>query len=82
MTVSKAFKKLATEGYVKRLEHKIDTRTKTIFLTKKGKELITKLIPIVEKIDEDFFGVVKKSDCRSLIGILHNIVSDADGTHE
>ena len=82
MTVSKAFKKLATEKYVKRLEHKIDTRTKTVSLTKKGKELVTKLIPIVEKIDEDFFGVVTKSDCRSLIGVLNNIVSDADDTHK
>lgn len=82
MTVSKSFKKLATEGYVKRLEHKIDTRSKTVSLTKKGKQLITKLIPIVEKIDEDFFGVVKKSDRRSLIEILHSIVSDADVTDE
>lgn len=82
MTVSKSCKKLATDGYINRLEHKIDTRTKTVSLTKKGKELITKLIPIVENIDENFFGVVKKSDCRSLIGILHNLVTDADITHE
>lgn len=78
MTVSKSVKKLATEGHIKRFEHKIDTRTKTVSLTKKGKELITKLIPIIERIDADFFGVVKKSDYRSLIEILHNIVSDVD----
>lgn len=82
MTVSKSFKKLANEGYVKRLEHKIDTRTKTVSLTKKGKELITTLIPIVERIDKDFFAVVKKSDYKSLIEILQSIVSNADITHE
>jgi DNA-binding MarR family transcriptional regulator len=78
MTVSQSIKKLATEGYVKRLEHKIDTRSKTVSLTKKGKELIIKLIPIVEKIDEYFFGVIKKSDRKSIIEILHNIISGAD----
>ena len=82
MTVSKACKKLAKEGYLKRLEHKIDMRSKTIHLTKRGKELISTLIPIIEKIDEDFFGLVKKSDRKSLMNILHSIVSAMDVTDE
>ncbi len=76
MTVSKSCKKLVSEGYIKRAEHKEDTRAKTIGLTKKGKELIAKLIPIVEKIDADFFGVLKKSDQRSLIGVLNNLMEN------
>ena len=80
MTVSKALKKLVSEGYVKRMEHKEDTRAKSVHLTKKGKELVSRLIPIVEKIDEDFFGVVKKTDQKSLIDILNNIVSNADAS--
>jgi DNA-binding MarR family transcriptional regulator len=75
MTVSKSFKKLVKEGYVERMEHKDDTRSKAVCLTKKGEKLISKLIPIVEKIDEDFFGVLKKNDQRSLISILINIIS-------
>lgn len=82
MTVSKALKKLVAEGYVKRLEHKEDTRAKSVLLTKKGKERVSKLIPIVEKIDEDFFGIVKKTDRRSLIDVLNNLVSDVDIQHE
>jgi MarR family transcriptional regulator, organic hydroperoxide resistance regulator len=82
MTVSKALKKLVAEGYVKRMEHKEDTRAKSVLLTKKGKELASKLIPVVEKIDEDFFGVIKKSDRRSLIDVLNNIVSKADYQYE
>lgn len=78
MTVSKSVKKLVMEGYVKRVEHKEDTRAKIVYLTKKGKELISKLIPIVEKIDEDFFGVLKKTEHQSLIKVLNNLISNMD----
>ena len=78
MTVSKSFKKLVIEGYVKRMEHKEDTRVKAVYLTKKGKQLISKLIPIVEKIDEVFFGVLMKRDQQSLINVLNNLISNMD----
>ncbi|MBS0184886.1 MAG: winged helix-turn-helix transcriptional regulator [Proteobacteria bacterium] len=55
MTVSKALKKLVEEKLVERFEHKIDTRSKSVFLTEKGKELIHQLVPRVEHIDETFF---------------------------
>lgn len=82
MTVSKSFKKLAMEGYVKRIEHKEDTRAKAVYLTKKGRELISKLIPIVEKIDDDFFGVLKKNDQKSLINVLNNLIPNMDTSYE
>lgn len=75
MTVSKSFKKLVAEGYVKRMEHTEDPRAKAVFLTKKGKTLISKLIPIVEKIDKDFFGALKKNDQRAFINVLNNLVT-------
>ncbi len=73
MTVSKALRKLVAEGYVKRIEHKQDTRAKSVHLTKKGKAIASKLVPIVEKVDEIFFGSIKKSDRQSLIGIFNNL---------
>ena len=78
MTVSKALKKLVTEGYIKRMEHKQDTRAKSVYLTKKGKEMAAKLVPIVEEIDARFFGVIKRNAQQSLINILNNLVSKAD----
>lgn len=78
MTVSKAFKKLVGKGYVKRMEHSEDTRAKSASLTKKGRELISKLVPIIEKIDKDFFGVLKKPDQQSLINVLNNLISAID----
>lgn len=78
MTVSKSFKKLVMAGYVKRREHKKDTRAKAVYLTKKGRELISKLIPIVEKIDENFFGVLKKNDQEYLIHVFNNLILNRD----
>ena len=75
MTVSKSLKKLVSAGYVKRMEDKTDTRAKAVYLTKKGKDLISKLIPLVEAVDRDFFGVVKREEQRALMGILNNMIS-------
>lgn len=78
MTVSKSLKKLVLDNYVKRMEHKDDTRAKAVLLTKKGKLLISKLVPIVEKVDDDFFHGIKKADRVSLINLLSDLVSNTD----
>jgi len=74
MTVSKSLKKLVFQRLIKRVEHKDDTRAKSVYLTTKGKALISKLVPIVEKIDEEFFGMTNKSNQQSLIHILADLV--------
>lgn len=74
MTVSKSLKKLATAGYLNRQEHTVDTRAKSVYLTKKGKELISKLIPIIENIDAVFFSAIKKSERTSLLNHLNDLV--------
>lgn len=61
MTVSKSLKKLVSDGIIKRLENQEDTRSKSVHLTKKGKALSSKLVPLVEKADKQFFGLIKKS---------------------
>ena len=75
MTVSKSLKKLASEGLVKRNEHAYDTRAKLVCLTKKGKALTKKLVPIVEDIDRDFFAGIKKNDQQALIHSLSDLVT-------
>lgn len=80
MTVSQSLKKLVIDGYVKRIEHREDTRAKSVTLTSKGMGLITQLIPIVEKIDADFFGAIKENDQRFLIDMLNNLVSHSENT--
>ena len=78
MTVSKSLKKLAAIGLIKRSEHKKDTRAKSVYLTTKGRTLISRLVPIVEKMDEKFFSVINAKDQRILINILGNITTLSD----
>ncbi len=76
MTGSKSLKKLALEGFIKRSEHEKDTRAKSVRLTAKGKVLISKLVPIVEKIDEKFFGAAGATNQQSLVHILGKIIAN------
>lgn len=81
MTVSKSLKKLVSLGYVNRIEHETDTRAKRVSLTKKGKEMVRKLVPIVEGIDSVFFGKTSHNEQQSLIHILSKLtagIPDAD----
>ena len=73
MTVSASLKKLALLGYVTRIEHETDTRAKSVSLTAKGKDLVRKLVPIVENIDADFFAATSQSEQKNLIRILRKL---------
>ncbi len=74
MTVSQSLKKLVADGYIQRSEHSEDTRMKTVCLTKKGKTLASKLVPIVEKVDANFFDAISKQDQKILLSILNDLV--------
>lgn len=74
MTVSKSLKSLVTSGLVKREEHAEDTRAKTVTLTPKGKTLVSKLVPIVENVDSDFFKDLQKKEQDTLVKILCQLV--------
>lgn len=74
MTVSKSLKKLVAQKFVNRIEHKNDTRAKSVTLTEKGKTLIHQLIPLVEQIDAEFFGQVPQNDQETLIQILDKLM--------
>lgn len=75
MTVSKSLKRLAELGYVDRAEHETDTRAKSVALTDKGKELVRKLVPVVEGIDGKFFGRASEDERQDLIRILRKLVT-------
>lgn len=76
MTVSKSLKKLVALGYVNRSEHETDTRAKSVSLTKKGKDMVSTLVPIVEGIDYNFLGKVSNKEQKDLIGILRKLTVD------
>lgn len=75
MTVSKSLKKLIELGLIVRVEDKQDTRAKNVNLTDKGKKLITKLVPIVEKIDDKFFKKLNKSEMKIFLKFFNTLLN-------
>ena len=73
MTVSKSLKKLSIKELITRKENALDTRVKLVFLTKEGKLLIQKLVPAIEKIDEEFFGRLTDIEQKNLIDIMQKL---------
>ncbi len=64
MTVSQILNLLEKHNFVKRKEHSKDTRAKTVVLNKKGEEILQKAVPLVERIDEIFFGKLDNDEDR------------------
>ena len=56
MTVSQILSLLEKHDSVKRKEHSRDTRAKVVILNKKGEEILQTAVPLIEQIDELFFG--------------------------
>ena len=62
MTVSQILSLLEKQNFVKRKEHSKDTRAKAVILSKKGEEVLQKAVPLVEQIDEVFFGKLDRDE--------------------
>lgn len=73
MTVSQALKKLVQTDFIQRAEHTEDTRAKSVVLTSKGKDLMMQLIPLVEKIDAEFFSVISPEKQQLLTCLLNEL---------
>jgi DNA-binding MarR family transcriptional regulator len=58
MSVSQIIRGLEEKGFLTRTSNPKDTRANAVRLLEKGQEAIKRALPIVEKIDEDFFGVL------------------------
>ena len=75
MTVSQALKNLVNMDLVIREEYISDTRAKKVSLTKLGKKLVQKLVPVIEQIDANFFGEISSSQQQSLVQILSKLAA-------
>ena len=62
MTISQILSLLEKNDFVKRKEHSKDTRAKAVILNKKGEEVLQKAVPLVEQIDEVFFGKLDRDE--------------------
>ncbi|MFK7824517.1 MAG: MarR family winged helix-turn-helix transcriptional regulator [Oligoflexales bacterium] len=82
MTVSKALRELTQQGFVKRKEHEKDTRVKVVLITKKGLKKISALIPVIESIDERFFGTLSEQHRSYLISAFRSLVDAEESEGE
>ena len=69
MTVSQVLKLLLKKGLVERREHPQDSRAKVVFLTDIGRERMNQALPLVEAIDQTYFGQlgIQVSDFKRLL---------------
>ncbi|MFN7098324.1 MAG: MarR family winged helix-turn-helix transcriptional regulator [Gammaproteobacteria bacterium] len=60
MMVSTVVQTLVQKKFLKRVDHKHDYRSYTLTLTQSGHKKVSSAIPVVEKIDADFFNAKTK----------------------
>jgi DNA-binding MarR family transcriptional regulator len=73
MMTSKVLMTLQDKGFIERTEHLTDTRAKSVIITDSGLHIIRQAAQIVDIVDKDFFGFIKKdseSFNKSMIELL------------
>jgi DNA-binding MarR family transcriptional regulator len=73
MSVSQILRGLETGGFLTRTANPKDTRANAVRLLPKGRDAIKKALPVVEKIDDEFFGVLLKDE-NSFRNYLHKLI--------
>ncbi|MDR1367258.1 MAG: MarR family transcriptional regulator [Candidatus Accumulibacter sp.] len=74
MSVSQVVRGLEEKACLVRTDNPRDTRANAVRLLEKGREMIVRALPIVEKIDEDFFGVLS-NDEKAFRNHLHRLIA-------
>jgi DNA-binding MarR family transcriptional regulator len=74
----RTLKELAARGYIQRAESERDSRAKWVGLTPSGKKLISRLAPIVEQVDAEFFGALEPQGQKTIVQLLNQLVVKAN----
>jgi DNA-binding MarR family transcriptional regulator len=73
MSVSQIVRGLENKGFLARTPNPRDTRANAVRLLKKGQEAVRQALPLVERIDEDFFGILA-NDEKTFRDFLHRLI--------
>jgi DNA-binding MarR family transcriptional regulator len=73
MSVSQIIRGLEKKGFLTRTANPKDTRANAVRLSERGYEAIRRALPVVEKIDEDFFGILS-DDEKLFRDFLHKLI--------
>lgn len=77
MTISQTLKKLESKNLVERSECMRDTRAKKISLTEAGRDLINILVPVVENIDREFFGILSEGEHKKFLKLMNTLSKES-----
>lgn len=73
MSVSAILRGLEAKAYISRTANPKDTRANAVRLLDKGQKAIALALPVVEKIDDDFFGALSHDE-QMFRDFLHRLV--------
>jgi len=62
MSVSQIIRGLEKNEFIKRTTNPKDSRANAVILLPKAQEMVKLSLPVVEKIDDDFFGILKENE--------------------
>ena len=72
---SQVLRSLEQKGYIERHRREGDARSKLPKLTEKGAKLVEQAIPLVEKVDDNFFGKLGSKTMKEYISILQKLAN-------
>lgn len=78
MTVSRAVRRLATQGHVRRSANPNDARSYLLTITKKGTRLFQKILPSADARYREILSCLSKSDQASLKRILKELIAHSE----
>ena len=76
MTVSKAIRRLESEGFVLREKSATDSRATNVRFSAKGKKIIQKAIVAIESADEDFFSCLNEKQLDAYKFLTSEVIAN------
>lgn len=73
---SQVLRSLEQKGYIERHRREGDERSKLPRVTEKGAKLVERAIPLVEKVDDEFFGKLDLEAAKMHIEMMQKLAND------
>jgi DNA-binding MarR family transcriptional regulator len=69
----RALKSLEHEGYIERFQSDTDKRTNLVQITARGREAVTEISKLKEKMVQNFFGELNEAEAGQIIDLLRKV---------
>ena len=72
----RALKSLEHQGYIERCQNDADKRTNLVQITARGREAVTEILKLKEKMAQDFFGNLTEEEAGEIMNLLRKVVTN------